>query len=331
MLTRRIPTSPMLTRRSIIAAGLLAPIAARAQTTSGNIVRIINPFAAGGSSDAMARLLQPALQQSLGATVIVENRPGASASIGATVVAKSPPDGTTWLLTSETFLVSTLLLPNLPFDVQKDFEPVTMIARGPMVLCVHPSRPYRTLPQLIAAAKAKPAALTYGTTGIGSNGHLTMAALSQLTGIKLVQVPYRGAAPLLNDGTAGHVDMVISSSATVAPQVESGQLRALIQFGEQRASFIPDTPTAIEQGIPSLRAYSWFGFFGPAGTPKPLIDRFYKEVVAAVREEKTHGIFINKFRVDVPLPTPEELRQSIVEGMPFWAKIIQDNNIKAGS
>ena len=324
-------TPPVLTRRAMIAAGLLAPLAARAQTPSGNIVRIINPFAAGGSSDAMARLLQPALQHSLGATVIVENRPGASASIGAAVVAKSPPDGTTWLLTSETFLVSTLLLPNLPFDVQKDFEPVTMIARGPMVLCVHPSRPYRTLPQLIAAAKANPGGITYGTTGIGSNGHLTMAALGQLTGTKMVQVPYRGAAPLLNDGTAGHVDMVISSSATVAPQVESGQLRALIQFGEKRASFIPDTPTAIEQGIPSLRAYSWFGFFGPAGTPKPVIDRFYKEVVAAMREEKTHGVFINKFRVEVPLPTPEELRRSIVEGMPFWAKIIQDNNIKAGS
>jgi tripartite-type tricarboxylate transporter receptor subunit TctC len=321
-----------LTRRSILAAGLLAPVAARAQTApSGALLRIINPFPAGGTSDAMARLLQPALQNAFATTVIVENRPGASASIGAAAVAKSPPDGMTWLLTSETFLVSTLLLPNLPFDVQKDFEPVTMIARGPMVLCAHPSRPYRTLPELVAAAKAAPEKLTYGTTGIGSNGHLSVAALSQLTGIKLVHVPYRGAAPLLNDGTAGHVDMVISSSATVAPQVESGQLRALIQFGDQRASFIPDTATAVEQGLTSLRAYSWFGFFGPAGTPKPIIDRFYKEVVAAVREEKTHGIFINKFRVDVPLPTPEELRQSIADGMPFWAKIIRDNNIKAGS
>ena len=218
--------------------------------TSSGLIRIINPFPAGGTSDAMARLLQPALQQRLGATVIVENRPGASASIGAAVVAKSPPDGSTWLLTSETFLLSTLLLmPNLPFDVQKDFEPVTMIARGPMVLCAHPSRPYRTLPELVAAAKARPDTLTYGTTGLGSNGHITVAALCQLTGIRLVHVPYRGAAPLLNDGTAGHVDMVISSSATVAPQVESGQLRALIQFGDQRASFIPDTPTAVEQGI----------------------------------------------------------------------------------
>ena len=287
-----MPTRYALTRRSILAAGLLAPVAARAQAPapSGGIMRIINPFPAGGTSDAMARLLQPALQNALGTTVIVENRPGASASIGATVVAKSPPDGMTWLLTSETFLVSTLLLPNLPFDVQKDFEPVTMIARGPMVLCVHPSRPYRTLPELVAAAKEKPAALTYGTTGIGSNGHLSVAALSQLTGIKLVHVPYRGAAPLLNDGAAGHVDMVISSSATVAPQVESGQLRALIQFGDQRASFIPDTATAVEQGLTSLRAYSWFGFFGPAGTPKPIIDRFYKEVVTgdARRENPRH-------------------------------------------
>ena len=134
------------------------------------MVRIINPFPAGGTSDAMARLLQPILQQRLGATILVENRPGASASIGAAVVAKSPPDGSTWLLTSDTFVVSTLLLNNLPYDVQKDFEPVTMIGRGPMVLCAHPSRPYRTLPELIAAAKARPDALTYGTTGIGSNG-----------------------------------------------------------------------------------------------------------------------------------------------------------------
>ena len=295
------------------------------------MVRIINPFPAGGTSDAMARLLQPILQQRLGATILVENRPGAPASIGATVVAKSPPDGTTWLLTSETFLVSTLLLNNLPYDVQKDFEPVTMIGRGPMVLCAHPSRPYRTLPELIDAAKAQPGTLTYGTTGIGSNGHLTMAALCQLTGTRMVHVPYRGAAPVLNDGTAGHVDMVISSSATVAPQVEAGQLRAVVQFGEKRASFLPDTATAIENGIASLHAYSWFGFFGPAGTPKSILDRFYRDVAAAVRDEANYNTLVNKFRVEVPLPTPDELRHMIVEELPFWAKIIRDNNIKVGS
>jgi tripartite-type tricarboxylate transporter receptor subunit TctC len=247
----------MLTRRSFVAAGLfapaLAPVAAGAQPSSSALVRIINPFAAGGTSDAMARMLQPSLQQRQGATIIVENRPGASASIGAGIVAKSPPDGTTWLLTSDTFVVSTLLLNNLPYDVQKDFAPVTMIARGPMVLCAHPSRPYRTLPELVAAAKARPAALTYGTTGIG------------------------------------------------------------------------------RQVITSLHAYSWFGFFGPAGTPKPIIDRFYRDVAATVREEANYNTLVTKFRCEVPLPTPDELRQMIVEELPFWAKIIHDNNIKGGA
>ncbi len=323
----------MLTRRSLVAAGLLAPFAAQAQTSapSSGLIRIINPFAAGGTSDAMARMLQPSLQQRQGATVIVENRPGASASIGAALVAKSPPDGSTWLLTSDTFVVSTLLLNNLPYDVQKDFAPVTMIARGPMVLCAHPSRPYKTLPQLIEAAKAAPGTITYGTTGIGSNGHLTMAALGQLTGTKLVHVPYRGAAPVLNDGTAGHVDMVISSSATMAPQIESGQLHPVVQFGEKRASFLPDTATAIEQGITSLHAYSWFGLFGPAATPKPVVERFYRDIAAAVREEANYNTFVNKFRSEVPLPTPDELRAMIVEELPFWARIIQDNNIKGGA
>jgi len=321
----------MLTRRSLVAAGVLAPVAARAQTPSSGLVRIINPFTAGGTSDAMARMLQPSLQQRQGMTVIVENRPGASASIGASLVAKSPPDGSTWLLTSDTFVVSTLLLNNLPYDVQKDFVPVTMIARGPMVLTAHPSRPYKTLPDLIAAAKAKPATITYGTTGIGSNGHLTMAALCQLTDTKMVHVPYRGAAPVLNDGTAGHVDMVISSSATMAPQIESGQLHPIVQFGDKRQSFLANTMTAIEQSLPTLHAYSWFGFFGPAATPKPIVDKFYQDVAAAVREEASYNTFVNKFRCEVPLPTPDELRHMIVEELPFWAKIIHDNNIKGGS
>ncbi len=321
----------MLTRRSIVAAGILAPAAAWGQSSPSRMIRIINPFPAGGASDSIARLLQPGLQQRLGASIVVENRPGASASIGATVVAKSPPDGSTWLLTSDTFVVSSLLMSNLPYDVQKDFEPVTMVARGPMVLCASPSRPYRTLADVVAAAKARPDTLTYATTGIGSNGHLTVAALAQLTGTRLVHVPYRGVAPASNDAVAGHVDMIVSSTASLAPQIEAGQLRALVQCGDKRAAFLPDTPTAIESGIANFHAYSWFGFFGPAGTPKPIIDRFYRDVVATVRDEAITNTLINKYRVEVPLPTPDELRTMIVEELPFWAGIIRDNNIKGGA
>jgi tripartite-type tricarboxylate transporter receptor subunit TctC len=321
----------VLTRRSIVAAGILAPVAAWGQSSPSKMIRIINPFPAGGASDAIARLLQPGLQDRLGATIVVENRPGASTSIGASAVAKSPPDGSTWMLTSDTFVVSSLLMSNLPYDVQKDFEPVTMVARGAMVLCVSPSRPYRTLADLVAAAKAQPNTLGYATTGIGSNGHLTVAALGQLTGIKLLHVPYRGVAPALNDAVAGHVDMIVSSTASLAPQIEAGQLRPLVQCGDTRAAFLPDTPTAIESGISNFHAYSWFGFFGPAGTPKPIIDRFYREVVATARDEAITRTLINKYRVEVPLPTPEDLRTMIVEELPFWAGIIRDNNIKAGS
>jgi tripartite-type tricarboxylate transporter receptor subunit TctC len=321
----------VLTRRSVVAAGVLAPVAAWAQSSPSKMIRIINPFPAGGASDAIARLLQPGLQDRLGATIVVENRPGASTSIGATVVAKSPPDGSTWLLTSDTFVVSSLLMSNLPYDVQKDFAPVTMVARGAMVLCASPSRPYRTLADVVAAAKAEPNTLSYSTTGIGSNGHLTLAALCQLTGMRLLHVPYRGVAPALNDTVAGHVDMIVSSTASLAPQIEAGQLRPLIQCGDKRAVFLPDTPTAMESGIPNFHAYSWFGFFGAAGTPKPIIDQFYREVVATVRDEAITNTLINKFRVEVPLPTPEELRTMIVEELPFWAGIIRDNNIKAGS
>jgi tripartite-type tricarboxylate transporter receptor subunit TctC len=321
----------VLTRRSVVAAGILAPAAAWAQSPPSKMIRIINPFPAGGASDAIARLLQPGLQDRLGATIVVENRPGASTSIGATVVAKSPPDGSTWLLTSDTFVVSSLLMSNLPYDVQKDFEPVTMVARGAMVLCASPSRPYRTLADVIAAAKAKPDTLNYATTGLGSNGHLTAAALCQLTGMRLMHVPYRGVAPALNDTVAGHVDMIVSSTASLAPQIEAGQLRPLVQCGDKRAVFLPDTPTAMESGIPNFHAYSWFGFFGTAGTPKPILDQFYRDVVATVRDEAITKTLINKFRVEVPLPTPDELRTMIVEELPFWAGIIRDNNIKAGT
>lgn len=322
----------MLSRRSLIAAGILAPVAARAQTwTPSGTIRIVNPFPAGGASDSIARLLQPGLQQRLGATVIVENRPGASTSIGANMVAKSPPDGLNWLLTSDTFVVSSLLINNLPYDVQKDFIPVTMVARGPMVVCTSPSKPYRTLADLVAAAKTKSNTLTYATTGIGSNGHLTVAALCQLTGVKMVHVPYRGVAPATNDAVAGHVDLICSSTASLAPQVEAGGLHAVVQCGEKRVSFLPNTPTAIENGIANFHTYSWFGLFAPAGTPKSTIDRVYREVVASAREETVYNALVNKYRVEVPLPTPDELRTMIIEELPFWAKIIRDNNIKIGT
>jgi tripartite-type tricarboxylate transporter receptor subunit TctC len=320
----------MLTRRSVLLGGMLAPLAAQAQPWPA-IVKIVIPTAAGGALDAIARLLQPALQRQFGAAIVVENRPGASSTIGAAYVAKSPPDGGTWLFASDSLLATGLLLDNLPFRMPDDFEPVTMVAVGPMVLCTHPSRPYRTLADLVAAAKENPDRISCATTGTGGTGHLSTAALSSRLGIKLMHVPYRGGGPAVIDAVAGHTDLILSSSATLAQQIEAGQLRPLVQCGLTRASFLAGVPTAVESGVPDFEATSWYGFFAPAGTPPAVVERFYASVKTAVNEADTRDQIASKFRVDVPLLDPGQLRAVINRQIPMWAEVIRDNNIKGGT
>lgn len=320
----------MITRRSLVAAALVAPFSAHAQKAPPNLIRIIIPTAAGGALDTIARLLAPQLREKLGATIIVENKPGASSSIGAGFVAKAPPDGSTWLFTADSFIISPLVLSNAGYDVQKDFEPVTMVARGPMVLCAHPSRPYKTFADLVAAAKNKPDSITCATTGIGGMGHLTGAALTQRVGIRLVYVPFRGGGPAVIDAVAGHVDTIVSSAATLAPQIEAGQLRPLVQCGEKRAPFLPDVPTARESGATDFESSSWYAFFAPAGTPGPIVRHFHDSVVSILGDAKTRDDIATKFRVDIPLLDPAALRALIARQLPEWAAVIRENNIKAG-
>ena len=207
-----------------------------------------------------------------------------------------------------------------------------MIARGPMVLCAHPSRPYRTLPELVAAAKAQARHADLRHHGARQQRPHHRRRDVQLTGIRLVHVPYRGAAPLLNDGTAGHVDMVISSSATVAPQVESGQLRALIQFGEKRASFIPDTRDRGRAGhhlrCAPIRGSGSSGRPGRRSRSSTGSTRTWSRRCARRRPTASSSTSSGS---RCRCPTPEDLRKSIAEGLPFWAKIIRDNNIKGGA
>src|SRR5919201_3147704 len=188
-----------LTRRSLLLGTIAAPFIAHAQSWPSGTIKIIVPFPPGGSVDAVARLAQPGLQQRLGVTVIVENRPGASGSVGAAAVAKSPPDGNTWLLVFDHHAVIPALLPNLTFDTEKDLDPVLLIATAPYVVATHPSRPFNTLADVIAAAKAKPGTISYASVGSGSIGHLAMVLLSKQAGAQLVHVPYRGGAPAVND------------------------------------------------------------------------------------------------------------------------------------
>ncbi len=318
-----------MTRRSLVAAVVLSPLAAPAQSAwpSGTI-RVVVPFPAGGSVDTISRLVQTGLQQRLGANVIVENRPGASGSTGAAAVAKSPPDGMTWLMVFDTHAVNPFLLPSMPFDTEKDLDPVLLIGTAPNVICTHPSRPYRSLADVIADAKKRPDAITYGTVGAGSVGHLSMTLLANRAGIRLVHVPYRGGGPLLNDTIAGHVDLSCASTGLLGSHFSGGKTRPLCHTGGVRLAGFPDLPTVIEEGFPGFESYAWWGLFAPAGTPKPVIDRFGAEFVAAIHEDRVEKQITDVQMVTLTLGGPDVLRKFLADQMRVWSEVIRENSIK---
>jgi tripartite-type tricarboxylate transporter receptor subunit TctC len=323
-----------LTRRTLVFGAVAAPlvaksITARAQNLPGTI-RIVVPYPPAGSTDAMMRMIQPALQQRLGATIIIENKPGASGSIGTGLVAKSPPDGSAWAVVFDNHAANPFVLPSMPFDTEKDLAPVLLIGTAPYMVTTKPDKPFKTLADVIATAKAKPASVSYGSVGAGSIGHLAMTLLSNRAGISLVHVPYRGGGPAMNDAVAGHVDMLIGSTALQIPQVSGGKIRPLFHTGKSRLASMPEVPTVDGSGFPGFEAYAWWGVFTPAGTPKPMIDRFGSEMTACLREERVSKQLIETQQVDLRLGGPAEMGKFLAEQMQTWGKVVRDNNIKAG-
>jgi tripartite-type tricarboxylate transporter receptor subunit TctC len=286
------------------------------------------PFPAGGSVDAIARMVQPGLQQRLGATLIIENRAGASGSAGTAAVAKSAPDGNNWVFVFDTHAVNPFLLASMPFDTEKDLDPVLLIGTAPNVLCAHPSRPFKTLADVIAAAKAKPDTISYATIGAGSLGHLTMVLLAKQAGAGLVHVPYRGGGPAMNDAIAGHVDLIIGSSALVSPQVQAGRIVPLVQTGKTRAPSLQDVPTVIESGFAGFESYAWWGVFAPAGTPKSIVERFGSALSDTLRDASVNKQVTEGQQITLALSGPEPLRVFLAEQMRVWGPIVRENNIK---
>jgi tripartite-type tricarboxylate transporter receptor subunit TctC len=317
-----------ISRRSILIGTLLAPLAARAQSWPSGPIRIIVPFPPGGSVDAVARYAQAGLGQRLGATIVIENRTGASGSTGSAVVAKSPPDGNVWLIVFDTHAVNPSLLPNFPFDNDKDLDPVTLIATAPYVVARHPSRPYANLADVIRAAKAKPRSISYASVGSGSIGHLAIELLSKEAGIELIHVPYRGGGPALNDTVAGHVDLIIASAALLMPQIAPGAIKPVVQMGKTRLSALPDVPTVGESGYPGAAANSWWAMFAPAGTPRPIVARFRSALVESLREERIAKQLSETQQMTLVLSEPEALRSFAAEQARVWGAIVRANNIK---
>jgi tripartite-type tricarboxylate transporter receptor subunit TctC len=316
-----------LTRRAAVAGALAAPFVTRAQAQS--TVKIIVPFPPGGSVDAIARLAQHGLQERLGATVVVENKSGASGSIGTAQVAKAPPDGTTWVFVFDTHAVNPALQPNMPFDTEKDLEPVLLIGTAPNVLAAHPSRPWRDFGDVVMAAKAKPDGISYASVGTGSLGHLTMVLLAKRAGVRLTHVPYRGGGPAMNDALAGHVDMIIGSAALVTTQVKAEKLRGMVQTGAKRLQALADVPTAIESGFEGFESYAWWGVFAPGGTPKPIIDRFADALRASLREERVARQITESQHLNMLLGGTDDLRKFLAEQMRIWGAVVRENGIRA--
>jgi tripartite-type tricarboxylate transporter receptor subunit TctC len=318
-----------ISRRSLVLGAVAAPLAAPAiaQTASGNVIRIVVPFPPGGTVDPIARMVQPGMQQRLGSTVIVENKPGASGSIGAAQVAKAPPDGSQMLFVFDTHAVNPFLQA-LPFDTEKDLEPLVLIGTAPNVLATLPGKPYKTFADVIAAAKAKPGGLTYGSIGNGSLGHLTMTLLAQRAGVKMLHVPYRGGGPLMNDALAGHVELAIGSAALITPQVRGGKLHAIVQTSAKRVPGLPNVPTAIESGFQGFESYAWWGSFMPGKTPRPIVERTSKALIESLSDPAIKQR-IESMQITMELGGPDVQRKFLADQMKLWGPVVKDNNIKA--
>jgi len=316
-----------ITRRSLMLGAVATTLARSALAQTGNITRIVVPFPPGGTADPIARMVQPGLQQRLNTTIIIENKPGASGSIGTAMVAKSPPDGSSWVIVFDTHAVNPFLQ-TLPFDTEKDLEPVLLIGTAPNVVATQPASRFKTFADVIDAAKAKPDSITYGSIGSGSLGHLTMVLLAQRAGVRMVHVPYRGGGPLTNDALAGHLDLAIASAALITQQIAGGKLRGIAQSGSIRIPGLPEVPTAIESGFPGFESYAWWGWYTAGKTPRAIVDRFGNALAETLREPAIRSR-VEALQITLRLDGPDVLRKFVAEQMKLWGQVVKEHNIKA--
>ena len=310
---------------AIIAAVWLSP--AVAQAYPDKPIRIMAPFPPGGLVDVLARALGDEMSKSLGQTVIIENKPGAGGNIGADVVAKAAPDGYTLLMTSPGIQsINQFLYKTMPFEPEKAFVPISMVADMTMLVAVHPKTGIKTLKELIDFAKANPGKLNFGSAGIGTTGHLGQALLVHVGNFKVTHVPYRGAAPSVKDLIAGQIEGTVDNPPTVLAHIKAGTITALAVAGKQRIAVLPDVPTAAEAGLPGWQASSWFGLVAPAGTPPAIIKRLHTEVAKAMKSPLMQKLSARGMRMVGD--SPEEFGAFIIAERKKWGEIIKAAGIK---
>ena len=321
---------PTLSRRSILLACAVALFgtAAMAENYPSRPVKIVVPFPAGGSNDIIARALAQKLSERSGQSFFVENRAGAGGNIGAEAVASSGPDGYTLLLTAPPPLtINAALYKELRYDPATAFAPVALIASVPIVLAVNPSVQARDVSELIALAKAKPGSLSFGSSGNGSTNHLAGELLKSMAGIDILHVPYRGAAPAMNDLVAGHIPFMFDNIPAVLPQVKGKAINAIAVAGAKRASALPDVPTVAESGVPGFEASAWFGLVAPAKTPAPVLAKLEEDVAAILKMPDVQKRF-DELGAEPGATSGANFGKFLADETTKWTKIVRASGAK---
>jgi tripartite-type tricarboxylate transporter receptor subunit TctC len=327
----RLPRRGLLLAPALLAApGLIASAAAQGAWPA-RPVRLVVPFAAGGATDISSRIVAQKLSELLGQPMVIENRPGAGGTVGVDNVAKSAPDGYSFAFGGlSTTALAMGLYRTMPYDPLRDLVPVSPTVLVPIGIAVRKSLGVSTLQEFIAHLRANPGRLSYGSAGNGSSGHISCVALLQQTGTQAVHVPYRGSGPVFNDLLAGVVDFTADAPGLIKPHVDSGMLVAVVMATPERSSVLPDTPTSAEAGLPGYKAYSWFGLFGPAGTPQPIVDRLNAATQAALADPAV----AQKLDREMGLPpitgqNPARFAQFLREEIAYWVPLVRASGATA--
>lgn len=320
-------TKAKILLRVLLGVTCFACLAAMAQTYPTKSVRLIVPYAPGGGTDIMGRMLAERLSVSLGQPVIVDNRPGSDGSLGSDVVARADPDGYTLLINSSSHAINVALGKKLPYDTLRDLAPIVQTANQQLLLVVHPAVPVKSVAELIEYLKARPGKLNYGSSSVAVA--LPMELFKVMTGTDIVHVPYKGSGPMLNDMLGGQVQMAVAGAAASLPHVKSGKLRALGMGDSQRSRSLPDIPTIAEAGVPGYHAVIWNGLFAPRNTPRAIIERLNREVVRILQAPDVRER-LNNAGFDVAgSNAPEQWGKFLEDEIVKWTKIAKLAGMKA--
>ena len=315
---------------ALAAAGVAAPLVARAQGAwPDRPIRMIVPWAPGGSTDTIARLFQARLGAILGQTVVIENRGGASGAIGAAEAARAPADGSTWMFQYDNEASNQTLM-RLTYRTLEAFAPVSLVATGPLVMVAHHSTPFRNFQDVVAAARREPDRWNYATSGAGGLAHIATTLLQQQNNFRLTHVPYRGGGPAVTAAVANEVPLFMTNVVIVSQHIRAGTLRPLGVTTRTESRHVPNAPSFAQQGFGDFEAPTWWALFGRTGTPQPILDRMHAAITQAVTDPEVKAR-IEEQGCDIRASSPEEARSFVANEIERWGQVIRQNDIRADS